>query len=89
MKVELETLGDNVNGLKVSTEDYSLCGHIVQEYSQSEVQDLEDKVKKDGDKGVKVFFYAIVPKDGKTKMDGRNVVEIKINICQVQPIESW
>ena len=37
----------------------------------------------------KGFFYAILPKDGKRKKGGWNVVEIRINTKKIQPIESW
>ena len=77
-------------GLKVYTEDYLLYGHIVKEYTPSEVEEIKDKIRNEGYKGGKGFFYTIVPKDGKTKMeDGRNVVEIKINTSQIQPIDGW
>ena len=92
VKVEMETSTDNVDevkGLKVSTEDYLLCGHIVQEHSLAEVEDIRDKIQKEGHKGVKGFFYAMIPNEGRKKFHGRNVVEIKINTCQIQPIESW
>ena len=65
-----------------------LCGHILQDHSPSEVEDVKDKVKKEGHKGGKAFFYAIIPKDGKTEV-GMMVVEIKINTCQIQPIKGW
>ena len=92
VKVEMETSRDNVGevkGLKVSTEDYLLFGHIVQEHSLAEVKDIKDKIQKEGHKGVKGFFYAMIPKDGRKKFHGRNVVEIQINTSQIQPIEGW
>ena len=91
VKVVLEAPIDDdgeVEELNVYTEDYLLCGHIVQK-NTSDVDGIINKIRKEGHKGDNGFFYAIIPKDGKTKMDGENVVEIKINTSQIQPIECW
>ena len=75
--------------LKVSSEDYSLHGHILQEFTPRDEEELKNKIEKEGIKAGKGFFYAILPRDGKKKKGGLNVVEIKINTNQIQPIESW
>ena len=76
-------------GLKVYNEDYLLYGDIIQVYSPTEVKEIKDKIKIEGLKGRTGFFYAIIPKDGVTKKDGVNVVEVKINTSQIQPVERW
>ena len=80
---------ENIYVLKVSTEDYSLHGHILQEFTSRDEEELKNKIEKEGTKAGKGFFYAILPRDGKKKKGGLNVVEIKINTNQIQPIESW
>lgn len=91
MKVILESSEDKeaIERLKVYSEDYLLYGDILQKYTPKEVKYLKDKIKKEGQKAIQGFFYAIVPKDGVTKKDGFHVVEIKINTSQIQPIEGW
>ena len=91
VKVILESSKDKeaVERLKVYNEDYLLYGDILQKYTPKEVKQLKEKIKKDGHKEIKGFFYAIVPKDGVTKKDGVHVVEMKINTSQIQPIEGW
>ena len=83
------TLPSAHEGLKVYNEDYLLYGDIIQEYSPMEVKEIKDKIKIEGLKGRTGFFYAIIPKDGVTKKDGVNVVEVKINTSQIQPVERW
>ena len=63
--------------------------HIIQKHTPSEVEEIEDKIKKEGNRKIKAFFYAIVPKKGKKKKDGVNVVEMKINTKKIQPMECW
>ena len=94
VKVLIESIEvDNVEveKLKVHTEDYLLCGDLVEfeKNKSSEIEIIKDIIEKEGHKGGYGFFYAIIPKDGKTELDGENVVEIKINTCQIQPIECW
>lgn len=91
VKVNFETLEDKeaTEGLKVYNEDYLLYGDILQKYNPSEVKELKDKIKKEGHKAARGFFYAIITKDGVTKKDGVHVVEVKINTSQIQPIEGW
>ena len=88
METSMETI-DDVDCLMVFTEDNSIWGNIVEELCLSEVEEIKKKIRIEGHKGAKGFFYAIIPKDGKTKVDGKNVVEIKINSSQIQPIEGW
>ena len=77
---------DELDELKVCSQDYMLYGYILH---SSELEGLKDIIKRKGHKGVKGFFYAIIPKNGKTKVNRTNVVEIKINTSQIQPIEAW
>ena len=78
-----------LEGLKVHNEDFILCGHIIEKYSPSDVRELEVKIKEEGFNAYKGFFYAIIPSNGQKKMDGVNVVEIKINTKTMQPVEGW
>ena len=80
---------ENMYGLKVSSEDYSLHGYIIQKFTPRDEEELKNKIEKEGTKAGKGFFYAILPKDGKRKKGEWNVVEIKINTENIQPIESW
>ena len=75
--------------LKVYSEDHFLQGHIIEKYSLSEAKEIKVKIKENGSNSDKGFFYAIVPLNGQKKMDGVNVVEIKINSKKIQPIDSW
>jgi len=75
--------------LKVYSEDYLLYGNIIREHTPSEATEIKNKIEKEGDRRNKGFFYAIVPKNGKTKKNGVKVVEIKINTKKIQPIEGW
>ena len=75
--------------LKVYSEDHLLQGHIIEKYSLSEAKEIKVKIKENGSNSDKGFFYAIVPLNGQKKMDGVNVVEIKINSKKIQPIDSW
>ena len=52
-------------------------------------KEIEVKIKEEGNKGRKCFFYAIIPKGGQKKKKGVNIVEIKINTNQIQPIDAW
>ena len=90
VKVVIESYQpENIYGLKVSSEDYSLHGHILQEFTSRDEEELKNKIEKEGIKAGKGFFYAILPRDGKREKGGLNVVEIKINTENIQPIESW
>ena len=53
-----------------------------------EAKEIEVKIKEEGNKGRKCFFYASIPKGGQKKKNGVNVVEIKINTNQIQPIDA-
>jgi len=76
--------------VKVYNEDCSICGRIIEKYSPTEVNVLKEKIKKEELKdGYGLFFYATIPKNEEKKKDRVNVVEIKINIQKVQPIEGW
>ena len=77
------------DGLKVYSEDHLLYGHIIKTFTPSGVDEMKQKIKKEGNKRIKAFFYAIIPKDGTKKKDGVQVVEIKINTKKIQPIEGW
>lgn len=85
VKVIIESYG----GLKVYSEDHLLYGHIIEKHTPSEAKQIKDKVKKEGNRKVNGFFYAILPVNGIKKKDGINVVEIKINTKKIQPIEGW
>ena len=86
VKVIMETSEDI---LKVYSEDHMLCGEIIQRYTASDAAQIKDKIRKEGNKARKGFFYAILPKDGESMKDGVNVVEVKINTEKIQPIEKW
>ena len=75
--------------LKVYSEDHLLYGHVVQKHTLSAVEQIKDKIRDEGNRGTQGFFYAIIPKNGNSKKDGVNVVEIKINTKKIQPIEGW
>lgn len=76
-------------GLKVSSEDHLLYGNIIEKCKLSKLKDIKDKIRNQGNRGIKGFFYATIPKNGKTMVDGVNVVEIKINTEKIQPMEGW
>ena len=88
VKVMIESKG-KLDFMKVHNEDHLLYGHIIQEYTPSHATEIKAKIKKEGNKGGKCFFYAIIPKDERKKRNGVNVVEIKINVNNIQPIEGW
>ena len=75
--------------LQVYSEDHLLQVHIIEKYSFSEAKEIKVKIKENGSNSDKGFFYAIVPLNGQKKMDGVNVVEIKINSKKIQPIDNW
>ena len=75
--------------LKVYSEDHLLYGHVVQKHTLSAVEQIKDKIRDEGNRGTQGFFYAIIPKNGNSKKDGVNVVEIKINTKKIQPIDGW
>ena len=77
------------DGIKVYSQDYMLCGHIIQKHSPVEVEEFEAKIVKEGNRNINGFFYATIPKNGKKKKNGVNVVEIKINTKKIQPMEGW
>ena len=74
--------------IRVHNEDASLYGQVIEEYTPAEAKEIKEKIKEEGKDG-DGFFYAIVPKDGEKRKDGVNVVEMKINIQKMQPIEAW
>jgi len=88
VKVQLESKG-KLEFLKVYSEDHLIYGHIIQEYTPSLSKELKTKIKKEGNKSKNCFFYAIIPKDGQKQKNGVNVVEMKINMSKIQPIEGW
>ena len=87
VKVQISSENDE---LAVSTEDNELSGGMmIQRFTSASVKEIKQKIKKEGVNGTKGFFYAILPKDGKTKRNGMSVVELKINISKMQAIEVW
>ena len=76
--------------LIVFNEDNSLYGNIIEAFTPAaSVKEIKDKVRDEGVKKSHGFFYAIIPKDGETKKNGVNVVQIKINTNKIQPVEGW
>ena len=57
------------------TEDYLLCGHIIEKYAPSQVKEIKVKIQEGGETAYKGFFYAILPTNGLKKKDGVNVVK--------------
>ena len=47
------------------------------------------KIKKEEVNGIKGYFMPSFPRMPKTKKNGLNVVEVKINISRMQPGEVW
>ena len=88
VKVMIESKG-KLEFLKVHNEDHLLYGYVIQEYSPSQAKEIKVKIKEEGNKARKCFYYAIIPKDGQKKKNGVNVVEIKINTSKIQPVEGW
>ena len=84
MKVMMES-----DRLKVYSEDHLLYGNIIQKHTPREAEEIIDKIRKEGDRRNKGFFYAILPKDWSTKKDKVKVVKIKINTKKIQPMECW
>ena len=76
--------------LKVYNEDHSLYGTVNEAYTlTASVKEIKNKVRNEGFKKIHGFFYAIIPKDGETKKNGVDVVEVKINTKKIQPVEGW
>lgn len=75
----------------VQTEDYMLTGYVVVQEGMptTKVDELREKLKKEGLVGNTGYFYAFIPKQGFTKEDGADVIEIKINIPEILPVEVW
>ena len=91
MKVRIESI-TKIEKLKVTNEDSSLHGTIIEGFTASALmKEIKDKVRDEGVKKSHGFFYAIIPipKDGVTKKNGVNVVEVKINTKKMQPVEGW
>ena len=89
VKVRIESI-TKIEKLKVTNEDSSLHGTIIDAFtSPASVKEIKDKVRDEGVKKRLGFFYATIPKDGETKKNGVNVVEVKINTSKIQPIEGW
>ena len=89
MKVKIESIS-KIEKLKVTNEDSSLHGTIIEGFTSSALmKEIKDKVRDEGVKKSHGFFYAIIPKDGVTKKNGVNVVEVKINTKKMQPVEGW
>ena len=85
--IESNTKKEN---LKLYNEDHSLYGTVNEAYTMTAfVKAIKDKVRDEGVKKSHGFFYAIIPKDGETKKNGVNVVEVKINTKRMQPVEGW
>ena len=88
VKVMIESKG-KLDFMKVHNEDHLLYGHIIQGYTPSHATEIKAKIKEEGNKGRKCFYnYAIIPKGGQKKKKGVNIVEIKINTNQIQPIDA-
>ena len=75
---------------KLINEDSSLHWTIIDAFtSPAAVIEIKDKVREESAKRIPGFFYAIIPKDGVTKKNCVNVVEVKINTKKMQPVEGW
>ena len=82
---------DEEGALLVQTEDYLLTGYVMvqDEMPTTTVNELGEKIKKKGLEGNTGYFYAFIPKQGLTREDGADVIEIKINIPEILPVEVW
>ena len=82
-------------GLSVQNEDRLLCGSVMEDHNNSTLcQELANKIKKEGVNGTKGYFYAMLPKKGKTEIETseggkRLVIEVKINTNEMLPVENW
>jgi len=84
--IPIEGIPEVVN---VENEDKLLYGEVIDYLSPSVNEELISKIKKEGANGTKGYFYAILPKDGKTRKGNKNVIEVKINTKEMLPVENW
>ena len=82
---------DEEGALLVQTEDYLLTGYVMVQDGMptTTVNELREKIKKEGLEGNTGYFYDFIPKQGFTREDGAHVIEIKINIPEILPVEVW
>ena len=79
----------NKEGLSVQNEDKLLYGSVIEDHNPTLSQELARKIKDEGVNGTKGYFYAILPKNGKTRKGDENVIEVKINTNKMLPVENW